>query len=133
MAVIGAGYIGLELGSVWQRLGSNVTVIEYMDSIVPTMDEDIANIFYRDLQKQGLNFRLSHELLSSKILDNKQIELKIKDLQSNKKIKQKFDKVLLSIGRKPASKGMGLHNIGINLDEYGRIIVDEKYQTFCGT
>lgn len=129
LAVIGAGYIGLELGSVWQRLGSNVTVIEYMDSIVPTMDEDIANIFYSDLQKQGLNFRLSHELLSSKILDNKQIELKIKDLQSNKKIKQKFDKVLLSIGRKPASKGMGLHDIGINLDEYGRIIVDEKYQT----
>ena len=129
LAVIGAGYIGLELGSVWQRLGSNVTVIEYMDTIVPSMDEDIAKIFYNDLQKQGLTFRLSHELLSSKIIDKKYIELKIKDLKLNKLIKKKFDKVLLAIGRKPATYGMGLEDIGIKLDDYGRIIVAQNYET----
>lgn len=128
LAVIGAGYIGLELGSVWNRLGSEVTVIEYLDKIVPSMDFDISQNFYNELKKQGLNFKLSHELLSSKILGNK-VELKIKDLNSNKIIMQKFDKVLLSIGRQPASCGMDLNKIGVKTDKNGNVIVNEFYET----
>ena len=129
LAVIGAGYIGLELGSVWNRLGSNVTVIEYLDSIVPSMDSDIAQIFYNDLQKQGIEFKLSHEVLSSKINDNSRVNLKIKNLKSNEIFDKKFDKVLLSVGRKPASSGMGLEDIGVKLDEHGRIIVNQNFET----
>jgi len=128
LGVIGAGYIGLELGSVWNRLGSEVTVIEYLDTIVPSMDHDISQNFFNELKKQGLNFKLSHELLSSKILDNK-VQLKIKNLKSNKIFMQKFDKVLLSIGRKPASSGMGLNEIGIKTDKNSNVIVNEFYET----
>tara|TARA_B100000686_G_scaffold265830_1_gene280395 strand:+ start:7465 stop:8856 length:1392 start_codon:yes stop_codon:yes gene_type:complete len=128
LAVIGAGYIGLELGSVWSRLGSEVTVIEYLDTIVPSMDFDISQNFFNELKKQGLNFKLSHELLSSKILSNK-VELKIRDLNSNKIVTKKFDKVLLSIGREPSSSGMGLNEIGIKTDKNGKVLVNEFYET----
>jgi dihydrolipoamide dehydrogenase len=127
LAVIGAGYIGLELGSVWKRLGSDVTVIEYTNSIVPSMDIDIANNFYNELKKQGINFLLSTEVTKAQI-KGKKVNL---DIKSKKGKKQTiiFDKALLAIGRLPMTDGLGLKEAGIKTTENGYIDVDHIYET----
>ena len=128
LAVIGGGYIGLELGSVWSRLGSDVTVIEYLDTIVPSMDKDISKILNNELKKQGLKFKLLNEVISSKI-NKKNIVLKLKDLKLKKINSYNFDKVLLAIGRNPSTSGVQLKKLGIKLNKNGYIDVNQFYET----
>ena len=127
MLIIGGGYIGLELGSVWSRLGSEVHVVELLDHITPGMDREISNEFLKILKKQGINFHLNTKV--EKIVkkrDGLVVEIKNKE----KKIsKLDCDKILVSVGRKPYTKNLNLEEIGIKLDEKKRIIVNKKFQT----
>ena len=128
LAVIGAGYIGLELGSVWNRLGSEVTVIEYANSIVPSMDLDIANVFHNELKKQGINFLLSSEVSKAEIRSNK-VHLSVKSIKDKKESKLVFDKALLAVGRMPKTDGLGLEEVGIKITDKGHIVVNHFYKT----
>ena len=130
LAVIGAGYIGLELGSVWSRLGAEVTVIEYGNSIVPSMDQDISNNFFKELKQQGLNFILESEVTSANVSKNK-VLLNIKSRENNLENKSIFDKALLAIGRTPTTKGLGLDNLNIEINSKGYIEVNQFYETSC--
>ncbi len=115
LLVIGGGYIGLEMGSVWSRLGSKVTVVEALDRIVPTMDEEIAKEFMKSLKKQGLDFKLSHKVTSTKAgKDGVDVTMESSD---NKKVTEKYDVVLMSIGRKPNTEGLNLEEIGVKLND----------------
>ena len=128
LAVIGAGYIGLELGSVWNRLGSEVTVIEYANTIVPSMDLDIANAFHNELKKQGINFLLSSEVSKAEIRSNK-VHLSVKSIKDKKESKLVFDKALLAVGRMPKTDGLGLEEVGIKITDKGHIVVNHFYKT----
>jgi dihydrolipoamide dehydrogenase len=128
LAVIGAGYIGLELGSVWSRLGSEVTVIEYDSSIVPSMDSDIADNFYRELKKQGLNFLLSSEVINAKI-KNKKVHLNTKSIIDSSESSLVFDKALLAVGRIPNTLEIGLEKLNISINSRGYIDVNHNYET----
>ena len=128
LAVIGGGYIGLEMGSVWSRLGSEVTVFEYLDYIIPGMDREISNEFKKILIKQGINFKLGSKVDSIK---NTQAGVKINytDIKNSKEEILQFDKVLVSVGRKPYTEGLNLSKVGVKKDKKGRIEVNEKLQT----
>lgn len=128
MAVIGGGYIGLELGSVWRRLGSEVTVIEYADRIVPAMDTEIASQLQKVLAKQGLNFMLGTKVTAAERTD-KHVNLSIEQVADGKKDTISAEVVLVSVGRRPYTENLGLENIGITTDKYGRIEVDHNYKT----
>lgn len=130
LAVIGAGYIGLELGSVWSRLGAEVTVIEYGNSIVPSMDQDISNNFFKELKQQGINFILESEVTSANVSKNK-VLLNIKSRENNLENKSIFDKALLAVGRTPTTKGLGLDNLNIEINSKGYIEVNQFYETSC--
>ena len=128
MLVVGGGYIGLEMGSVWSRLGSKVMVIEALNRIVPNMDGEIASQYMKSLQKQGLEFKLLHKLISAKSNKN-EVEVEIQSLNDNKKSKEKFNIVLMSVGRKPNTEGLGLEKIGIKLNDQKSIKIDKQYKT----
>ena len=128
LAVIGGGYIGLELGSVWKRLGSNVTVIEFSPNIVPTMDKDTADIFFKTLKGQGLNFLLNTGVESAKKEGDK-ISLNCLNNIENTKKNLKFDKVLVAVGRKPYHEGLGLQEVNIKINKDNTIIVDNNFRT----
>jgi dihydrolipoamide dehydrogenase len=126
--VIGGGYIGLEMGSVWSRLGSNVTIVEYLDHITPGMDREISNEFKKILTKQGMDFKLNNKVTSVKNEKNKVIVEFINN-KNNSIEKLECDKVLVSVGRKPYTEGLNLSKVGVKKDEQGRIEVNEKLQT----
>ena len=128
LVVIGGGYIGLEMGSVWSRLGSKVTVIEYLDFITPGMDREISNEFKKILTKQGINFKLNNKVTAVSDDKNKVIVEFINN-KTNSKEKMECDKVLVSVGRVPYTEGLNLSKIGIKKDSKGRIEVNEKLQT----
>ena len=128
LAVIGGGYIGLEMGSVWSRLGSEVTVIEYLDYITPGMDREISNEFKKILTKQGIKFKLSSKVNSVKN-GNKKTLIDCTNIKTEKNEILEFDKVLVSVGRKPYTEGLNLSKVGIKKDSKGRIDVNEKLQT----
>ena len=128
LAVIGGGYIGLEMGSVRSRLGAAVTVIEYLDHITPGMDREISNEFKKILIKQGIKFRLSSKVNSVKS-NNQDVSINFTDIKNSKDESMNFDKVLVSVGRKPYTEGLNLSKIGIKKDSKGRIEVNEKLQT----
>ena len=128
LAVIGGGYIGLEMGSVWSRLGSDVTVIEYLDHITPGMDKEISDEFKKILSKQGINFKMSSRVNKVKNL-NSSVSLNYTDLKNSKEETLEFDKVLVSVGRKPYTEGLNLSKIGVIKDSKGRIEVNSKLQT----
>lgn len=128
LIVIGGGYIGLEMGSVWSRLGSNVTVVEFMDKIVPAMDNEIGRIFQKNLEKQGFHFKLGAKVLSAKPTPDV-IEVEIEQVADGQKEKLIADKVLVAVGRKPYTENLGLEAVGIKLDERGRVAVNDHYQT----
>ena len=128
LVVIGGGYIGLEMGSVWSRLGSNVTVVEYLDFITPGMDREISNEFKKILTKQGINFKLNNKVTAVKNKNNKVIVEFINN-KTNSKEELECDKVLVSVGRKPYTEGLNLSKVGIKKDSKGRIQVNEKLQT----
>ena len=128
MVVIGGGVIGLELGTVWRRLGAEVTVIEFMDNILPGMDNEVRKEAKKIFAKQGLKFKLSSKVVSAKS-SAKGVELSVEPAAGGKAEKIKTDIVLMAIGRKPYAEGLGLDKVGVKLDERGRIITDEFYET----
>ena len=127
MLIIGAGYIGLEMGSVWSRLGSEVHVIEYLDHITPGLDKEISQEFMKILKKQKINFHLNTKVERISKTD-KGVILETNDNQ-NKKQKFEGDVVLISVGRKPFTKSLNIENIGIQCDSKGRVKVNEKFET----
>ena len=128
LIVIGGGYIGLEMGSVWSRLGSNVTVVEYLDFITPGMDREVSNEFQKILTKQGIKFKLNNKVTSVTNIKNKVIVDYTNNTTSAIERKE-CDKVLVSVGRKPYTEGLNLSKIGIKKDAKGRIEVNDKLQT----
>ena len=126
LVVIGAGYIGLEMGSVWSRLGSKVTVIEYADRILPGMDTEVSSSFQKILIKQGFDFKLSTALRSvNKEGDSLSVSVENKGQTMN----IDCDKVLISTGRRPYTFGLNLEELGVKLDDKGFIITDNHFKT----
>ncbi len=128
LVVIGGGYIGLEMGSVWSRLGTDVQVVEYLDYITPGMDREISNEFQKILSKQGIKFNLGSKVVA---VDKVQEGVKIDFVnnKTNKKSSIISEKVLVSVGRKPYTDGLNLQKIGVKKDQKGRISVNKKLQT----
>jgi dihydrolipoamide dehydrogenase len=129
LVVIGAGVIGLELGSVWARLGSQVTVVEYLDRILPGMDSEVARQFQRMLQKQGMEFKLSSKVSGVDKQDNGALKVSVEPAKGGAAELLDADVVLVAIGRKPYTEGLGLDIVGVALDERGRVRVDGQYKT----
>jgi len=127
MVVVGGGYIGLEMGSVWSRLGAEVHVIEFLDHITPGMDKEISQEFMKILKKQGIHFHMQHKVEKIK-KNNSAAVVSTKDKDGNKK---DFDcnVVLISVGRKVNTIGLNLEKIGIELDEKNRIKTDKNFKT----
>jgi dihydrolipoamide dehydrogenase len=128
LVVIGGGYIGLELGSVWRRLGAEVTVVEFLDRIVPTMDGEVAKTFERILVKQGMKFRLGMKVTGART-GNDGVTLTIEPAKGGEAEELKADVVLLSIGRRAFTGGLGLAEAGVELDERGRVKTTGHYAT----
>ena len=127
MVVVGGGYIGLEMGSVWSRLGSEVHVIEFLDHITPGMDKEISQEFMKILKKQGINFHMQHKVELVKTNGSGAI-ISTKDKDGNKK-DFNTDIVLVSVGRKPNTNGLNLEKIGVELDDRKRIKTNKDFQT----
>ena len=127
MVIIGAGYIGLEMGSVWSRLGSEVHVIEYLDHITPGLDREISNEFMKILKKQKIEFHLNTKV--EKVSKSKNgVTIETSDIQNNKNLFH-GDVVLISVGRKPYTESLNLEKVGIRCDDKGRIKVNSNFQT----
>lgn len=132
MIVIGGGYIGLEMGAVWHRLGTDVTIVEYLDRILPGMDTDIAKEMYKVLDKQGLKFKISTKVTAVTAPKRKggKVTVKLESAEKGGKAETlKVDKVLVAIGRTPYTDGLGLDKVGVDLDDRGRIKVDGTFET----
>jgi dihydrolipoamide dehydrogenase len=128
LVVIGAGVIGLELGSVWRRLGARVTVVEFLDRILPGMDAEIATATRRILTKQGLAFRLGSKVTGATASDNG-VRLTVEPVKGGAAEQIDADIVLLAVGRRPYLEGLGLDAVGVVLDERGRVRTDGHYAT----
>lgn len=126
LIIVGAGYIGLELGSVWSRFGAKVTVIEYQDRILPGMDKEIANSFQKILIKQGFEFRLSTSL---KTITKKEEKLSVQVENAGQSIDIDCDKVLVATGRKPYTFGLDLEKVGVKLNNNGQIETNDMFQS----
>ena len=126
--VVGGGYIGLEMGTVWRRLGSEVTVIEYLDRILPGMDSEIAKKFKLILQKQGIKFELNTAIQDAKII-NSNVQLSAINNSSQKKLYFEPDVVLIATGRIPNTNNIGLEDLGVKLSQKGQVLVNDKFQT----
>jgi dihydrolipoamide dehydrogenase len=124
--VAGGGYIGLELGSVWRRLGARVTVMEMLPQILPTMDRQAADALYRSLRKQGIQFKLATRITAVRRIGSKAI---VQFNAGNGSEEIDCDRVLVAVGRRPLTDGLGLEELGVGLDEKGRVIVDGNYQS----
>jgi dihydrolipoamide dehydrogenase len=128
LVVIGGGVIGLELGSVWNRLGAKVTVIEFQDRILPAVDAGAARELHKSLLKQGIEFKLASKCLGAK-QKGEWMVVEAEELAGGAKFQIECDVVLVATGRKPYSEGLGLQNVGITTDKLGRVLVDTHYQT----
>lgn len=128
MIVIGAGAIGLEMGSVWARLGTKVLVVEFQDRIVPSCDKQVTNELTKILKKQGLEFKLSTKVLKAKP-EGAKVFVETEEIASGKKEMLDADYVLVAVGRKPYSDNLGLKELGIQQDKQGRVEVNAHFQT----
>lgn len=128
MIVVGAGVIGLELGSVWRRLGAEVTVVEFLDRILPGMDGDVAKNFQRILKKQGFGFKLGAKVTGIDA-SGEQLKVSLETVKNGKTDALDADVVLVAIGRRPYTDGLGLEEVGVQLDERGRVVTDGHYAT----
>jgi dihydrolipoamide dehydrogenase len=128
LVVIGGGYIGLELGSVWHRLGAQVTVVEYLDRLVPGMDGEVGKAFERVLGKQGLKFKLNTKVTAAKTQAGG-VELTIEPAKGGEAQTLQADVVLVSIGRRPFTANLGLAEAGVSLDGRGFVQTDGHYKT----
>jgi len=131
MVVIGAGIIGLELGSVWRRLGAEVTVVEFLPRITPGMDEEVAKTFQRTLTKQAMSFKLGSKVTGAKA-SAKGVEVTVEPVAGGAAETLKADYVLVAIGRRPYTKGLGLESVGIALDKRGFVPNDHGKTTAAG-
>jgi dihydrolipoamide dehydrogenase len=130
LLVVGAGVIGLELGSVWRRLGSEVIVVEYLDRILPGMDSDVARTFQRILEKQGFVFRLGQKVTGVSDAGDAGLAVSVVPAAGDTTGETlEVDAVLVAVGRKPFTDGLGLDEAGIERDAKGRIAVDEHFET----
>lgn len=130
LVVIGAGVIGLELGSVWGRLGSKVTVIEFMGHIGGLgIDMDISKSFQRILKKQGMTFMLNHGVQNATKNPDGTITVGVKNVKKDKDLEVECDALLVCIGRRPYLENLGLENVGVSLDDKGRVAVNDRFQT----
>lgn len=127
LAVVGGGYIGLEMGSVYLRLGSKVTVIEALDRIVPAVDAELGLALERSLSKQGMLFKKSTKVVKATV-NRSTVELLLEE-KNGERGTWKAGTVLVAVGRNPYTKGLGLEELGVKRDERGRIVVNEQYQS----
>ncbi|MEP1329517.1 dihydrolipoyl dehydrogenase [Pseudophaeobacter sp.] len=128
LVVVGAGVIGLELGQVWSRLGAKVTVVEYLDRVLPGIDGEIAKLAQRALSKKGMKFQLGRALKSIEKTDAG-LSLTLERVGKDKIEQLEADKVLIAIGRRPVTRGLGLDALGVSMTARGVIEVDETFQT----
>jgi dihydrolipoamide dehydrogenase len=128
LVVIGGGYIGLELGSVWRRLGAQVTVVEFLDRLVPAMDTEVGKAFERILGKQGVKFRLKTKVTGA-VADDTGVTITVAPADGGAEETLRADVLLLAIGRRPYIAGLGLDSAGVALDDRGRVQVDAHYAT----
>jgi len=129
LLIVGAGIIGLDLGSVWRRLGAEVTIVEFLDHILPGIDSEVAKQFHRMLEKQGLTFRLSSKVAAVD-LSGKTLKVKVEPAAGGGATEiLEADIVLVAIGRVPYTEGLGLEAAGVNKDNRGRVVVDSHYAT----
>ncbi len=127
MVVVGGGYIGLEMGSVWSRLGAEVHVVEFLDHITPGMDKEISSEFMKILKKQGINFHMQHKVEKIKKNNNNVIVSTLNENGTKKDFE--CDVVLISVGRKPNTEGLNLQKIGVELDEKKRVKTNKNFKT----
>ena len=128
MVVVGGGYIGLEMGSLWARLGARVTVVEFLDRILATMDGEIGAAMQKILEKQGLEFRLGTKVTAANARKDG-VGLTLEPASGGKPESLDCDTVLVAVGRLPYTEGLGLEGAGVKLDNHGRIEVDDHYQS----
>jgi dihydrolipoamide dehydrogenase len=126
--VVGAGIIGLELGSVWRRLGAEVTIVEYLDHILPGIDGEVARAFHRMQEKQGLVFKLSSKVVAVDASGNS-LKVKVEPVAGGAAEPIEADTVLVAIGRLPYTDGLGLDAAGVRRDDRGRVIVDPRFES----
>lgn len=126
LIVAGGGFIGLELGSVWRRLGAQVTVMEMLPQILPNMDRQAADLLYRTLRKQGIQFKLDTRITGVRRVGSKAM---VQFNSGGGSEEVDCDKVLVAVGRRPLTAGLGLEAVGVALDKSGRVVVDDSYQT----
>jgi dihydrolipoamide dehydrogenase len=128
LLVIGAGVIGLELGSVWRRLGSEVVVVEFLDRVLPGMDLDVAKQFQRILQRQGMTFKLSSKVTAVDS-SGKRLNATVEPATGGAAEMIEADVVLVAVGRVPYTEGLGLNEAGVAMDNRGRVVIDEHFKT----
>jgi dihydrolipoamide dehydrogenase len=128
LVVVGGGYIGLEMGSVWRRLGAEVTVVEFLDTIVPNMDSSIANLLHRVLERQGLKFKLGTKVVAAE-RSSSGVTLTLEPAKGGARETLACDIVLVSIGRRPYTEGLGLEAVGVARDNRGVVTVDSNFKT----
>lgn len=126
LVVAGGGYIGLELGSVWRRLGAQVTVMEMLPQILPNMDRQAADTLYRSLRKQGIQFKLNTRITGVRRIGAKAI-VQFNSGTGSEEVD--CDNVLVAVGRRPLTAGLGLEELGVSMDEAGRVVIDAAYQS----
>ncbi len=127
LLVVGAGAVGLELGSVWSRLGADVTVVEFLPQITPFADKKIAATLQRSLASQGLNIRLSTRVTAAKVLKTG-VKVTLEDSKGETE-ETKVDRVLVAVGRRPVTTDAGLESVGVATDPAGRVTINERFQT----
>jgi len=131
MIIIGAGIIGLEMGSIWSRLGAKVTVVEFLNSIGGLgMDGEVSKTFKKILEKQGLSFKMGTKVLEANKQDGK-VKLQVENAKNGNKEELDADVVLVAIGRRPYTDGLNLEAVGVETDNKGRVVVDDQYNTTC--
>lgn len=127
LVVIGGGVIGLELGSVWQRLGSQVTIIEFMDRLLPPMDPDVGREMKKVLSRSGMKIHLKTKVTGAEVEDD-QVKLTAEDKKGNE-LTFEADRVLVAVGRRPYTDGLNVEAAGVELDDRGRVKIDDHFQT----
>jgi dihydrolipoamide dehydrogenase len=128
LVIVGGGYIGVEMASVWSRLGTEVQVIEFLGGILPSSDREMANALQRSLEKQGIKFKFNVAADGFKVEDGKvKVSWKAKDGSTSGV--EEADKVLVSVGRRPVTDGLGLKEVGVTIDQRGFVVVDKHYKT----
>ncbi len=128
LVVVGAGYIGLELGTVWRRLGAKVTVVEWLDRITPGMDLEVSRQFQRLLSRQGLGFKLGTKVTEVGDAGDRLV-ITTEAVDGGEPEKMKADVMLIAVGRRPYTEGLGMENLGLKADNHGRIEVDRHFAT----